>query len=353
MAHSKLHYEHECVPCEWLFSSAIELQNHIVLHHASLTCLTCNNKLFHGTEAFKGHYPFRLHQFNCGKCGVGLNGEDPQSILKAFSHLRSCQSILDRHCGKVFEDREVYYEHCRTDQAHIRVADAQEREENLRRRKEWEERQALRNESEFEKQSGWKCYQAQMARERFEYNALQQKDYPPFESEKVAIESDNEEGNTPAAIVDESPVADNKFFESQGNQVELYGSDQGSESFEYPTDWTDHATLSEEEQMSLKERMVRKNRRIKRAIKAAAKIEEEKRLKEEKKLAREKAAEAARLEARMKLSPEELKALEERERKRGEEIEANKEKIRAWVRERAEARREYQRLKYQSHNADD
>ncbi|KAF3161713.1 hypothetical protein TWF788_002404 [Orbilia oligospora] len=326
MVYSKLHYEHECVPCEWLFSSAIELQNHIVMHHASLICLTCNGKTFNGTDAFKSHYPFRLHKFNCGKCGVGLNGTDPQSLGKAISHLKSCQSILDRHCVKV-------------------------REDNIKRRQEWEEQQALREKSNSERRSGWQSYQVQVARDRSEYELLQKKEYPPFESEQTAVETNTEETNTPSAIGDESP--DEQYFESQGNQVEIYGSDQSNESFEYPTDWTDHATLSEEEMMSLKERMVRKNRREKRAIKAAAKIAEEERLKAEKKLAREKAAEAARLEARMKLTPEELKALEEKERQDEERMEANKEKIRAWVRERAEARREYQRLKHQSYRMDD
>ncbi|EGX47590.1 hypothetical protein AOL_s00083g98 [Orbilia oligospora ATCC 24927] len=351
MVYSKLHYEHECLPCEWLFSSAIELQNHIVMHHASLICLTCNGKTFNGTDAFKSHYPFRLHKFKCGKCGVGLNGTDPQSLGKAISHLKSCQSILDRHCVKVYEDQEVYYEHCRTDREHIKIADAWEREDNIKRRQEWEEQKALREKSNSERHSGWQSYQVQIARDRSEYELLQKKEYPPFESEQTATEITTEETNTPSPIGDESP--DQQYFESQGNQVEIYDSDQSNESFEYPTDWTDHATLSEEEMMSLKERMVRKNRREKRAIKAAAKIAEEERLKADKKLAREKAAEAARLEARMKLTPEELKALEEKERQDEEKMEANKEKIRAWVRERAEARREYQRLKHQSYRMDD
>ncbi|RVD88774.1 uncharacterized protein DFL_002948 [Arthrobotrys flagrans] len=130
-----------------------------------------------------------------------------------------------------------------------------------------------------------------MSRERSENEYLQRREYPPFETGQPTEEADTSEANTSTSGGGESP--EEKYFEAQGNQIEVFGSDQSSDSFEYPTDWTDYATSSEEEKMSIKERMSRQNRRTKRAAKAAAKQAEEECLKVEKRVAREKAAEGS------------------------------------------------------------
>ncbi|KAK6351436.1 hypothetical protein TWF718_004596 [Orbilia javanica] len=339
MSNSSHFFEHECPSCPWLFSSAIELQNHVIDRHVLLICLTCDKKAFHGEEAFRSHYPFRLHEFECGKCGAALNGREPRNFSKALGHLKGCQSIVDRHCRKFYGDREAYYEHCRTDETHIKLADSWEEEDNRRRRREWEEREAEKKRRELEIEASWRAYRIQRAEERAEDEHLRNQPYPPFETEQPAEEACAQK-NDPPTIEDQK--SDAKYVECHGNEIELFGSENSSESYEYPTDWTDFATFSEEEKMSIKERMVRKNRRAKRALKAEAKKAEAERLKKEKEMA----AEAARAEARAKLTPEERWELDEKER-------INKELIRAWVRERAQARIEYSRLIHRSYHTDE
>ncbi|KAK6503382.1 hypothetical protein TWF481_008402 [Arthrobotrys musiformis] len=341
------HYEHECLPCDWMFSSATDLRDHIIEDHVSIICQSCDDRAFSGIKAFKDHYPFRLHQFKCGKCGAGINGTDPHSLLKAIDHMKGCQSVFDRHCVKVYHDSKEYYEHCRTDRAHIRIADAWEREDNRRRYNERQERLAHQRRVQIESDRRWDAYQLYLAQDRLEN---ENRDYIPFDP-LPPLEEDK--APEPATSTDIQQPADEKTYNSQGNLLEAFGSDKESEEFDYSTDWTDHATPSEEEMMSLKERMSRQQRRVKRAIKREAKRVEEERRKVEKEEARKKAIEAARLEARMKLSPEELREAEEKERLIEQEKAENAELIRKWVLENAEARREYNRTRRQNYDRDD
>ncbi|KAK6536840.1 hypothetical protein TWF281_001050 [Arthrobotrys megalospora] len=347
MSPTNLLYKHECIPCTWFFSSAIELQVHIIKDHASITCITCNGKKFDGLDAFKAHYPFKLHKFKCGRCGTGLNGTDPHSLTKAMGHLKGCQSILDRHCVEVYTDKENYYKHCHTDKAHLKLSKAWEHEDYLKRCKAREEREKENKQREVENENLWKAIQLQVAAERLEYERSQ--DYPAFEPEESARED-----YAPATGLQtqDSESDDGKFFDIGGFQIE-FSSGEDSEISEYDTDWTDHATKSEEERMPIRERIKRKNKNVKRTNRNEARKKEEERKKLEKKRLQAEAVEAARLEARMRLSKQELEALERAERKEKERMKGVEEMIKAWVRANSVARREYHRMKALGERRDD